>query len=105
MSKRRTNVIGTLTEDKLLTASLFDCSINADFFEAWLQQDLLSVLPNGAIVVMGNASFHTSERIQKAVEAAGCLLEHLPPYSPDLNQIEPKWAQARASEKKTRLLD
>jgi transposase len=97
MSKRRTNVIGALTKDKLLTASLFDCSINADVFEELLQQDLLPVLPNGSVVVMGNASFHTSERIQKAVEAAGCLLEHLPPYSPALNPIEHKWAQARAS--------
>lgn len=29
---------------------------------------------------MGNASFRKSERIQKAVDAAGCLLEYLPPY-------------------------
>ncbi len=100
MSKRRTNVIGALTGDKLLTASLFDCSIDADVFEAWLQQDLLPLLQNGAVVVMDNASFHTSERIQKAVEAAGCLLEYLPPYSPDLNSIEHKWAQAKALRRK-----
>jgi transposase len=67
MSKRRTNVIGALTGDRLLTADLFDCSINADVFEAWIEQVLLPVLPNGAVVVMDNASFHTSERIQKAV--------------------------------------
>jgi transposase len=100
MSKRRTNVIGALTGDRLLTAVLFDGSINADVFEAWLQQALLPVLPNGAVVVMDNASFHTSERIQKAVEAAGCFLEYLPPYSPDLNPIEHKWAQAKALRRK-----
>ncbi len=50
MSKRRANVLGALTGDKLLTASLFDCSINADVFEAWLHQALLPVLPNGAVV-------------------------------------------------------
>jgi transposase len=100
MSKRRTNVIGALTGDRLLTADLFDCSINADVFEAWTEQVLLPVLPNGAVVVMDNASFHTSERIQKAVEAAGCFLEYLPPYSPDLNPIEHKWAQAKALRRK-----
>ena len=105
MSKRRTNVIGALTGDRLMTAALFDGSINADVFEAWLQQALLPVLPNGAVVVMDNAPFHTSERIQEAVEAAGCLLEYLPPYSPDLNPIEHKWAQARASQEKTRLFN
>jgi transposase len=100
MSKRRTNVIGALTGDRLLTAALFDGSINADVFEAWLQQALLPALPNGAVVVMDNAPFHTSERIQKVLEAAGCLVEYLPPYSPDLNPIEHKWAQAKALRRK-----
>jgi transposase len=100
MSKRRTNVIGALTGDRLLTVDLFNCSINADVFEAWTEQVLLPVLPNGAVVIMDNASFHTSEQIQKAVEAAGCLLEYLPPYSPDLNPIEHKWAQAKALRRK-----
>ncbi|WP_368730346.1 transposase [Nitrosococcus oceani] len=31
---------------------------------------------------------------------AGHTLEYLPPYSPDLNDIEPKWAQAKAIRKK-----
>ncbi len=66
-----------------------------------MEQVLLPVLPNGAVVVMDNASFHTYKRIQKAVEAAGCrLLEYLPPYSPDLNPIEHKWAQAKALRRK-----
>ncbi len=100
MSKWRTNVIDALTGDKLLTVSLFDVGINADVFKAWMHQSLLSVLPKGTFVVMNNATFHTSERIQKEIEAAGCLLEYLPPYSPDLNPIEHKWAQAKALRRK-----
>jgi transposase len=91
-------------DPRLLAAALFDSSINTDAFEAWLLQALLPVLPNGAVVVMDNAPFHKPERIQKVV-AAGCFLEYLPPYSPDLNPIEHKWAQARASQEKTRLFD
>ena len=100
MSKLRTNVVGALTGDKLMTIALFDSTINTDIFEAWLQHGLLPVLPNGAVVVMDNASFHKSERIQEAIEAAGCFLEYLPPYSPDLNPIEHKWAQAKALRRK-----
>ena len=100
MSKRRTNIVGALTGDRLLTAALFDGNITTDVFEEWLQQGLRPVLPNGAVVVMDNASFHKSERIQEMVEAAGCLLEYLPPYSPDLNPIEHKWAQAKALKRK-----
>ncbi len=100
MSKRRTNGIVALTGDRLLTVAIFDCSINADFFEAGLQQSLLSMLPNEVVIVIYNATFHTSEQIQNAVEAAGCFLEYLPPYSPDLNPIEHKWAQAKALRRK-----
>ena len=100
MSKRRTDAVGALTGDRLLTAALFDGTINTDVFEAWLRQGLLPALPDGAVVVMDNARFHKSERIQEAVEAAGCLLEYLPPYSPDLNPVEHKWAQAKALRRK-----
>ena len=100
MSKRRTDAVGALSEGKMLTAALFDGTVNADVFEAWLQQGLLPALPNGAAVVMDNASFHKSESIQDVIEAAGCLLEYLPPYLPDLNPIEHKWAQAKALRRK-----
>jgi transposase len=31
-----------------------------------------------------------------AIDKHGCTLEFLPPYSPDLNPIEKKWAQIKA---------
>ncbi len=89
-----------MTGDRLLTVDLLDSSINTDVFEAWIEQGLLPVLPNGAVVIMDTTSFHTSELIQNSLEAAGCFLEYLPPYSPDLNQIEHKWAQAKALKRK-----
>jgi len=35
--------------------------------------------------------FHRSQTIEEIVAAAGCQLWYLPPYSPDLNQIEQWW--------------
>ena len=35
------------------------------------------------------------------IRDAGHTLEYLPPYSPDLNPIEPKGAQAKAIRRKT----
>jgi transposase len=99
-ARRRTNAIGALTGDRPLTAALFDCSINTEVFEAWIRQNLLPVLPNGHVVVTDNASFHKSEKIKELIESAGCLLDYLPPYSPDLNPIENKWAQAKARRRK-----
>ena len=53
---------------------------------------LLPVLPNGAVVAMDS---NKSKIIQEAVEAAGYLVEYLPPYSLDLNPIEHNWAALR----------
>ncbi len=44
---------------------------------------------------MDNARFHKSKRIQKLLNRHGHRVLWLPPYSPDLNPIEKKWAQAK----------
>ena len=46
--------------------------------------------------VMDNATFHKRADIQQRFQRAEYVLEYLPTYSPDLNPIEPKWAQAKA---------
>ncbi|WP_430228788.1 transposase [Nitrosomonas communis] len=76
--------------------SLFALNINADVFHEWAMQDLLPKLPSHAVVVMDNATFHKRQDTQEAIQNAGHTLEYLPAYSPDLNPIEHKWAQAFA---------
>ena len=95
-AKGRTNVIGALFGTTLLTLSLFSSTINTQTFDAWVIQDLIPKLPEKSVVVMDNASFHKGENMQKALENRGHTLLYLPPYSPDLNPIEKKWAQAKA---------
>ena len=51
---------------------------------------------------MDNATFHKRADILEAIEQTTCTLEFLPPYSPDLNPIEHKWAQAKAIRRKYR---
>ena len=50
---------------------------------------------------MDNASFHKRHDTMELISNAGHTLEYLPPYSPDLNPIEHKWAQAKAIRRKT----
>ena len=49
---------------------------------------------------MDNAAFHKGKAMQQQIKAAGHILEYLPPYSPDLNPIEHKWAQAKSKRRK-----
>lgn len=99
-AKGRTNVIGALCAGLLLTLSLFSSSINTLVFTSWLIQDLLPKLPPRSVLVMDNASFHKGILMQKAIAEAGHILLYLPPYSPDLNPIEHKWAQAKSIRRK-----
>ena len=95
-AKGRTNAIGALLFGTLLTVSLFQTNVDTEIFNSWVIQDLIPKLPINSVVIMDNASFHKGVAMQKAIEDAGHALLYLPPYSPDLNPIEKKWAQAKA---------
>ncbi len=66
---------------------------------AWVNQDLLPKLPNECVIVMDNAGFHKRADIQDSIHDAGHTILFLPTYSPQLNPIEHKWAQAKAIRK------
>ncbi|WP_338067556.1 transposase [Candidatus Fukatsuia symbiotica] len=57
-------------------------------------------IPQGAVIVMDNVSFHKRQDIQSTIQKSGFILEYLPTYSPDLNPTEHKWAQAKALRRK-----
>lgn len=88
----RTNIIAGKCGKKILAPMTFKGSCNSNFFVEWVKQALVPELRPGQVVVMDNATFHKSPRVREIIEAAGCKLIYLPPYSPDLNPIEKFWA-------------
>ena len=100
--KGRTNVIGALGEGfNLLTVSLFNCTIKTDVFMSWFREDLLPKVRDDSVLVLDNAAFHNQRQILEAIGERDIELCFLPPYSPDLNKIEKKWAQAKAIRRRT----
>lgn len=67
---------------------VFPRALNGDLFSQWVGEWLIPTLRPGQIVVQDNLSVHKDVRARAAIEAAGCRLEFLPTYSPDLNPIE-----------------
>ena len=65
---------------------------NGERFEQFVQEELLPQLPVGSVLVMDNARIHHRQTLQEIVEAAGCRIVYLPPYSPDFNPIELVWS-------------
>ena len=46
-------------------------------------------------MVMDNLTAHKGERVRELIEARGCELLYLPPYSLDLNPIEEAFAKIK----------
>ena len=98
-SKGRVNAIGAMIRFVFFTIGIFNCNINSDIFYTWLKIDLLPKVELGSVIVMDNATFHKRLDMIEAIEEHGCIVEFLPAYSPDLNPIEHKWAQAKSIRK------
>ena len=73
-------------------------------FESYIQRVLAPSLKNGQIIVLDNLAAHKSERVRELVEAQGCELMYLPPYSPDFNpaSLEEAFAKVKGILRKTR---
>lgn len=65
-------------------------------FEAYVERVLAPGLRAGQIVVMDNLSAHKGEKVRELIEAKGCEVLYLPPYSPDLNPIEEAFSKMKA---------
>ncbi|WP_321156684.1 IS630 family transposase [Psychrobacter sp. LV10R520-6] len=92
-AKARTNVIGALYGKVLFALDCLKTNINGDIFYGWCKNILIPSLKTKCVIVMDNASFH--KRVKKLLNRHGHRLLFLPPYSPDLNPIEKKWAQVK----------
>lgn len=88
----RVNMIAALCNAQLLAPFTIEGACNRVVFETWLETCLIPQLKPGQILVIDNATFHKGGRITELLEAAGCEVWYLPPYSPDLNKIEKCWS-------------
>ena len=74
---------------------LIDGSMTKACFEDYVKDHLVPSLKEGEIVVMDNLQAHKNPKVRELIEAAGCDLWYLPPYSPDLNPIEHLWSKLK----------
>ncbi|OBR02178.1 TPR domain-containing protein [Colletotrichum higginsianum IMI 349063] len=89
---QRYQILPALALDGIVDVVIYPGTTNGDGFFAWISQGLLpkcAAFPAPkSVIVMDNASFHRRRDIKEACDAAGVILEFLPPYSPDFNPIE-----------------
>jgi len=93
---KTTTFIAALRVGGLTCPLVIDGAVNGDLFVAYVEQQLVPTLKAGDVVVLDNLSSHKRVAVREAIEGAGCTLWYLPPYSPDLNPIEPAFGKLKA---------
>ena len=93
---KTTTFVGALRTTGLTAPLVIDGAMNGALFLAYVQMQLVPTLTSGDIVVMDNLSSHHRAGVRAAIEAAGCTLAYLPPYSPDLNPIEQLFSKLKS---------
>ena len=89
-------MISAIRSRGVATAMVTQGATDAVVFRGFVEHFLVPVLKPGDIVVMDNLSSHKVKGVREAIEAVGAQLWYLPPYSPDLNPIEPMWSKVKA---------
>jgi transposase len=79
-----------------LVPLVIEGAMNGELFEWYVQDQLCPTLSPGQVVVMDNLSSHHRASIRTLVEAQGCTLLYLSPYSPDFNPIEMLFSKLKA---------
>ena len=92
--QEKLNIVAAKRGKQILEVHEYGCSMNSCLFEFWFMLLLKCVSP-GHWFIMDNARFHRENVLRAMAESAGCHVLMLPAYSPDLNPIEPEWANLK----------
>ena len=88
--------LAALRHEQLVAPFLVDGPVDAEVFLVYLQQVLLPALHPGDVLILDNLATHKVRGVQALVRAKDVELRYLPPYSPDLNPIEPAFSKLKA---------
>ena len=93
---KNTTLVAALTPDGLHVPWLIEGAMNSETCAWYIRDQLAPRLQPGQVVVLDNLSAHKAASIREAIEARGCELLYLPPYSPDCTPIEQAFSKIKA---------
>ena len=89
---KRVNFAAGICMGKWVAPIEYSGTTDSVLFEWWFEYCLLPAVKPGSVIVLDNATFHRKSVLPGLAQRYGCSVLFLPPYSPDLNPIEKKWA-------------
>ncbi len=92
---KNTTLLTSLRQGGMGPSMAVEGATTARVFETYVEHLLVPALRPGQVVVMDNLGAHRPKRVRELIEARGCELLYLPPYSPDLNPIEEAFSKVK----------
>jgi transposase len=92
---KNTTLLSSMSLEGMGPCLAVEGATSATVFESYVEQLLAPTLRRGQIIVVDNLSAHKGERVRELIEARGCELLYLPPYSPDFNPIEEAFSKLK----------
>jgi transposase len=89
---KRTNIVAGICKGKWVAPMTYNSTTDSILFEFWFENCFLKEVDVGTTIILDNATFHRKSILHELAQKYGCAILFLPPYSPDLNPIEKKWA-------------
>jgi len=93
---KNTTLLASMTHEGMGPSMAVVGSTKKAVFEAYVEKVLAPSLRPGQVVILDNLGAHRGERVSELVQARGCKLVFLPPYSPDFSPIEEAFSKIKA---------
>lgn len=97
---RNVTLIAARTPAGLGPAMTLAGAADGPAFTAYVRAFLAPALRPGQLVILDNLGVHKGAAIRRLIEARGCRLLFLPPYSPDFAPIEHAFSKLKASRRR-----
>jgi len=89
---KRSNIVAGIRQGEWVAPLEYSGNTDSILFEFWFENRLLREVDKGSVIILDNAAFHRKSVLPDLAKRYDCEVLFLPPYSPDLNPIELKWA-------------
>jgi putative transposase len=89
---KRVGIVAAMLSSNIIAPFQYEGTMDSTLFEIWFVNMLLPSLPPNTTIVMDRASFHRKKELVPLAETFGHRIIYLPPYSPELNDIENFWS-------------
>jgi hypothetical protein len=90
-------LVAAMSPTGITAAMTMSGAADGEVWHLFVRQILLPSLRPGQIVLCDNLSVHKHLGVRQLIEAAGCQVRFLPPYSPDFSPIEHAFSKLKTS--------